>query len=56
MIGKYCCVFETTGDRRIGTHLISPLEILFLNLCELEQTAWFEIFEKNGRIESGEPI
>jgi hypothetical protein len=56
MIGKYCCVFETMGDRRIGTHVISPLEILFLNLCNLEQTAWFSVFEKNGRIDEGEPI
>ncbi len=25
LISKYCCVFETQGDRRAGTHLISPL-------------------------------
>ena len=25
LLKKYCCVFETVGDRRAGTHLISPL-------------------------------
>jgi len=25
LLSKYCCVFETIGDRRVGTHLISPL-------------------------------
>jgi hypothetical protein len=53
MIAKYCCVFETLGDRRIGTHVISPLEILFLNLCNLNETDWFGMFEKNKRIDEG---
>lgn len=36
LLTKYCCVFETKGDRRAGTHLISPLEILFLNLLDID--------------------
>ncbi len=36
LLPKYCCVFETQGDRRVGTHLISPLEILFLNIVKVD--------------------
>lgn len=51
MISKYCAVFETQGDRRAGTHLISPLEILFLGLVDHSKTGWKEVFHKKGRVE-----
>lgn len=38
LINKYCVVFQTQGDRRAGTHLISPLEILFLGLIDHGKT------------------
>lgn len=58
LIGKYCCVFETKGDRRAGTHLISPLQIIFLSLLEQEKKDEMKkLFKEKGRVdESGELV
>ena len=50
-MGKYCCVFETKGDRRAGTHLISPLEILFLNILDLSNIKLEEFFKQKKRLD-----
>ena len=44
-------MFETQGDRRLGTHLISPMEILFLNLFEFPQ-ALEEHFKSINRLDN----
>jgi len=49
LFSKYCCVFETRGDRRVGTHLISPLEILFLNIIDLADLQLEKFFRERSR-------
>lgn len=34
-IDKYCSIYETLGDRRLGTHLLKGLEILLESIVEL---------------------
>ena len=46
-------MFETQGDRRAGTHLISPLEILYLTFVDHEKAGWKSIFESKDRIDNG---
>lgn len=53
MISKYCCVFETRGDRRAGTHLISPLEVLFLTIMDHSKAEWKDLFTTKNRIDLG---
>ena len=56
LIDKYCCVFETQGDRRAGTHLISSLELFYLNLFDHSKNNWRKIFTNKNRIDEGEPV
>jgi hypothetical protein len=51
LLGKYCCVFETEGDRRVGTHLISPLEILFLNIFDMDSLQLPDFFKQKNRLD-----
>ena len=54
LISKYCCVFETRGDRRAGTHLISPLEMLFVNMFNFEPIEWKKMIDEKSRLDEGE--
>jgi hypothetical protein len=44
-------VFETKGDRRVGTHLISPLEIIFLNIVAVKPGIFDDFFKKKQRLD-----
>ena len=51
LLPKYCCVFETAGDRRVGTHLISPLEIIFLNIVQTHAEEFDAFFKAKERLD-----
>lgn len=52
LLSKYCCVFETWGDRRAGTHLISPLEIIFLNFFDTSSFDLAKFFKEKERADT----
>lgn len=55
LLPKYCCVFETKGERRLGTHLISSLEVLLATFVETDKEKLKELFKKAERYEENAP-
>ena len=51
LLPKYCCVFETRGERRVGTHLISSLEVLLASFVEVDWEALLKCFADINRVE-----
>jgi hypothetical protein len=46
-------VFATEGDRRAGTHLLGPLELLYLTLFDHGHAEWQSAFESKSRVDDG---
>lgn len=48
-------MFETKGERRVGTHLISSLEVLIATYLQTEKEPLKQLFVTAGRYEDNAP-